>query len=106
MPRSGGVPEESMSASAALLADIKATLGRIDHLLRGNGSDGLVTRVKLNERALEELRDAVHELRTKLDQHRPPDEDNAVMRARWRAIAEIAVALVAVSSLAMQFLVS
>lgn len=70
-------------------------LDKLTGILNGNGKDGVLTRIAL-------LEDQIERLLRKLDDQAAANL--AVSKVRWRAVAEIAIAAVAITGLAMQLM--
>lgn len=75
-----------------LIRDIHDRVERLDHLIRGNGDDGLVHKISHVERT-------ANENLARINRHMDGNESTA--RIRWHAIGQVAIALAAITSLVL-----
>ena len=96
----GMQPDESYPLG--LIRQVADGVERLDHLVRGNGGEGILTRLSHLERTDKEMQVELERLRNSLDMLQRPG--TAVQEAKWRAWAEIGVAIGVVASLVLHLL--
>lgn len=107
-----GVPDGGRSHAERMIAEAAESVSEMKKMLLGNGSDeGIFTRLSHLERTdremrvrLDKIEEKLRSVRNSVDVIAHPGEDPGIVKARLRLFGEIAVAVAAVLSLALQLI--
>ena len=92
---------ELLGRMAEAVDGVEAKVISLDVTLRGNGNtEGVLTRLSHVERSCRELKEAMGKAEGRLTVNEGEVEQTS--RARWRAVAEIVVAIAALGGIALQ----